>query len=769
MKRLGLIAMLGMLVGISACQSVSEIEDPEGNILKEETVIKVVYEADHQTKTVLQENGDVWWKPNDAIGVFFGPYCSTFHAYNMEDASAAYFIGNALIIQGNTENSDGKPGAYSYWGVFPPELSNPYTADQEFDYWKGNEDYECPTREKESVNVYLPARQKGVAGTFDSNSFISIAQSSDYKELSFYNLCGGLAFCVEREGIHTVTFSGNAGETLAGKVNVVMNSEGRPVVNEVLNGKTEVTLAMKEGEYFIPGEWYYIVMLPTVLEEGYTMKFYTDSEAGVMTSSDRAEIKRSVFGRLTNPDADIETSPVAEIVIDGEFSDWDVLDPSLVSIATCAPDAKWTALKVLKAHVNEDFLNVYVEIDLDQIPDREFVPFHIYLNADGSDATGGGWFSWSDYNCDVMMEGGIMRSGVYCSWDPLVAFWIGSVGESGWMWDVYVDAGYGMATGCGNGDKYELAISKDIMEYFGVELAETFGLGVDIQQNWENVGVLPNGNVTDDNSWGAVPLLKVSTIPGGGEVVGGGDDTPDDPQVQERKTLQALASKVDNNGNMTSGRTFRYDDNGLLVGIDEVWTNDVGELESWNLNVTRNGNVLTLTNDEGDVEYEWEVNEKGYVVKKGDYSYEYDAEDHLVKVIEDWGEGPHVVSICTWENGNMVSWTREDDIPADPANPEGERTARVKRQTYKEELNVGGLFTVFTEKSSLKRWMFEAGFFGKPSKNLVATDKWDHKSDGTPNETGAEFEYRTDDDGYVVAEIKYYGGELDDETYYIWK
>ena len=54
MKKLGLIAMLGMLVGVSACKSFTEIENPEGNILKEETVIKVVYETDHQTKTVLR-------------------------------------------------------------------------------------------------------------------------------------------------------------------------------------------------------------------------------------------------------------------------------------------------------------------------------------------------------------------------------------------------------------------------------------------------------------------------------------------------------------------------------------------------------------------------------------------------------------------------------------------------------------------------------------------------------------------------------------------
>ena len=244
------------------------------------------------------------------------------------------------------------------------------------------------------------------------------------------------------------------------------------------------------------------------------------------------------------------------------------------------------------------------------------------------------------------------------------------------------------------------------------------------------------------------------------------EKTPDNNEGEEpegpaaRKVLLALPSSLDADGNLASGRTFRYNEDGSLAGIDEVWTNDDGTLGKWNLNVTRNGNKLTLTTDGGDVEYEWTVNEQGYVVKNGDYSYEYDADGHLTKVIEDWGEGPVVVSICTWEDGNLVSWTKEDELENEET---GERYARVKRQTYKTDLNVGGIHTVFTEKSSLKKWMFEAGFFGKASKNLVATDKWDD------NEQGATFEYRTDDDDYVVAEVKYYGGELDDETYYIWQ
>lgn len=316
-----IISALGILAVATACTGLSEVVNPEDYIVKEEVVIRAIHEYDAHTKTVLQEDGSVWWQPNDAIGVFFGKYCSWFRAYNMEDAPSANFIGEAIIIEGHNENSNGNTGEYTYWGVFPPDLYCHYDDDDDFSYWSGNEDYEEPTRERESVNVYLPAKQKGVAGTFDSNNFISIARSKTYKELPFYNLCGGLAFCVEKEGIHTVIFKGNSDEALAGYVNVVMNSEGYPVVNEVRNGKKEVKLTMPEGDYFVPGEWYYIVMLPTALENGYSMTFYTDREMGTVVSSKSVEIKRSVFGRLTNPDSEVEYTefiPVESVEIRAE-------------------------------------------------------------------------------------------------------------------------------------------------------------------------------------------------------------------------------------------------------------------------------------------------------------------------------------------------------------------------------------------------------------------------------------------------------------------
>ena len=356
--------MLGIL-SISACTGLSEIENTKETTVKKEVTITATHEFDYQTRTVLQEDGSVWWKPNDAIGVFFGTYCSWFVAYNMEDAPTANFIGEAIIVQGHNENSNGNAGEYTYWGVFPPDISNDYEDDydEDFSYWKGNEDYEEPTREKESVNVYLPAKQKGVAGTFDSNLFISIAKSNTYKELSFYNLCGGLAFCIEKEGIHTVTFKGNSDEVLAGGVNVVVNSDNHPVVNEVRNGKKEVKLTLPKGEYFVPGEWYYIVMLPTSLEEGYSMTFYTDREMGTVVSSKPVEIKRSVFGKLTNPDSEVEYTefiPVESVEIRTEsYNDGINIGDTLALTAVITPSdctfpAVWSSSDPSVATVDEN-------------------------------------------------------------------------------------------------------------------------------------------------------------------------------------------------------------------------------------------------------------------------------------------------------------------------------------------------------------------------------------------------------------------------------
>ena len=513
MNKFSLMIMLGVLLGASACSSISEIEDQKESVVFEEVIITASQEYDSQTKTVLKNNGSVWWKPNDAIGVFFGSFFSKFYSSNTVEAPVSQFVGNLMFIEGSTENAGGSPAPVDYWGVFPPELTNKYTQDQSFRYANGNSDYQAPTREGESVNVYLPARQRGVPGTFDSNYFISIAKSDDYKELAFYNLCGGLAFCVKADNINEVTFRGNDGETLAGQVNVVMNSEGRPVVNEVRNGKTEITFALNRGEYFIPGEWYYIVMLPTTLEKGYTMTFNTGAFKGEYVCTDPVEIKRSVFGRLKEPDTKVSEfirSGLA-IEIDGSFADWDDLGADHVSTAICSPDALHTALKTMKVCADSEYIYCYFEYDDEQLYDKTYVPIEFLINTDASYSSG------DDYDIgyigqagtDILLEGSIIEEDELCSFDPYCFIYTGSEDEWSWEFDGLCD-GYGLGPGAGEGNKYEFAIYRELFGSY--DISDRFLVGLWLLQDWNPVGILPNADVTEYNSKGKAPMLEVNVF-----------------------------------------------------------------------------------------------------------------------------------------------------------------------------------------------------------------------------------------------------------------
>ena len=195
------------------------------------------------------------------------------------------------------------------------------------------------------------------------------------------------------------------------------------------------------------------------------------------------------------------------ITIDGDFSDWDVLAPSIVSVATCDPDAGRTALKTLKAYAAADAVYIYIEYVDEEIVDRAWTPVHIFLNADGSAETGGYGDEFAEATCEWCIEGAIHYDGEFCSYDGGLYPWTGEVGASGWSWGDSMYAGF--TSGAGKDNKYELMITKGLCP--DIEWAPIFGLGVDIQQSWESVGILPNAACTNDNLAGHAPLLQVIT------------------------------------------------------------------------------------------------------------------------------------------------------------------------------------------------------------------------------------------------------------------
>ena len=204
-----------------------------------------------------------------------------------------------------------------------------------------------------------------------------------------------------------------------------------------------------------------------------------------------------------------EEEYVSPITVDGSFADWDALDASKVSVATCAADAKWTALSKVKVYADEVYINVYFEFVADELADLSSVPFHVYINQDASEATGNDQFIGQGGQ-DWLLEGFVFSEGEFCSYDPYLFSYDGAEDTVEWAYTEVLPENSGVGSGAGSGNKYEFALMREML--MGVELADTFTIGFDIQQDWNSVGVLPNTDVTDDNANGSVPMLSVTIV-----------------------------------------------------------------------------------------------------------------------------------------------------------------------------------------------------------------------------------------------------------------
>ena len=152
------------------------------------------------------------------------------------------------------------------------------------------------TSDGASVTTSLPSEQTGKAGSFAKDTYISLGQSSGLT-MAFYAVCGGIRFTLSRGDINSVTFKGQGEEPVAGVFRTAFEN-GVPVVKEVLEPLTVITLKAPDGECFIPGQWYYIVALPCSLSNGFEMSFKTAEESLYLKSNNPVSIKRKIFGSI---------------------------------------------------------------------------------------------------------------------------------------------------------------------------------------------------------------------------------------------------------------------------------------------------------------------------------------------------------------------------------------------------------------------------------------------------------------------------------------
>ena len=195
------------------------------------------------------------------------------------------------------------------------------------------------------------------------------------------------------------------------------------------------------------------------------------------------------------------------ITVDGDFSDWDELSANDCYTVRCAPDTYYTALKEMKVYDNPFYIYIYIQFDPDQL-DYSNVSMHIAFNSDGNIHTGGyNW--WSDMCIDYMLESFIYLDNQSCPFESGIWAFGDEPNSPFWDWNEVVDPASGLGRSCVNGDRYELALSKAVLMNWGVHLAQTYGIGIDIERDWSTVGVLPNTDATDYNPKGAAPMLYI--------------------------------------------------------------------------------------------------------------------------------------------------------------------------------------------------------------------------------------------------------------------
>ena len=224
------------------------------------------------TRTSIREEGQVWWSPKESIHVFNGTAHGKFTSTNTEAAAIAAFEGE-LALTGDT------PGPYL--AVYP------YNPDD--------------TSDGVTVTTTVPSVQKAGFGNIADGMSPAVARTestaSPLEEipLSFRNVCSGLKFSLQHSDVTAVRFRGNAGETVAGKVQIAFDEGSVPGIAQVLSGEKEIRLAYEDGAELPSGTVFYLTLIPQAFPSGFTLSFDTPTMTGNFVFDKETVFRRSVW------------------------------------------------------------------------------------------------------------------------------------------------------------------------------------------------------------------------------------------------------------------------------------------------------------------------------------------------------------------------------------------------------------------------------------------------------------------------------------------
>ena len=138
------------------------------------------------------------------------------------------------------------------------------------------------------------------------------------------------------------------------------------------------------------------------------------------------------------------------------------------------------------------------------------LPIRLNLNTDGEFTSGYTSYSLDGY--DFIIEGSLAEDGAWKSFDGTLYQRIGG-------WQNLKDAGNGLCSGAGSGNKYEICMIRELFNAAAGASAEPKLMGDEFQAgvrfytpDWGELSNMPNGPVTEENSKGYGHLLNVVTV-----------------------------------------------------------------------------------------------------------------------------------------------------------------------------------------------------------------------------------------------------------------
>ena len=250
---------------------------------QDEDLHEVVFHAGWapETKTVLQEDGSVWWSPGDSIALFcwrntgVNKYCLKSDCE--KPSSTTNFVGTI-----------GESDDYTGYAIYPYEKAI------------------------DMCRISIPSVQYATVGTFSPGQLVSFARA-DGDNLTFYNACAGLKFSVAHEGISKIVFKQRDDTTpITGEVRIPFYPswpDNLEVLPDYDNGTNQLTVYPAEGEYFIPGKYYYATIAPG--NTSLIISFYTDNQVATKFFGVNS-IERSHIAVLKEKDKDLAFEDIDE-------------------------------------------------------------------------------------------------------------------------------------------------------------------------------------------------------------------------------------------------------------------------------------------------------------------------------------------------------------------------------------------------------------------------------------------------------------------------